>query len=433
VRTKTNCRWGRQAPLHLVIAIFLFLTCRAMGDGKSAAFIPLPADLTGTLNGAEYKIRVPANWNGTLLVFAHGVQNAGIKPELAPATWPPVTPTLEDQLLELGYALAGSGFQNFDKDGVLQTLALTEYFTKNVGHPKRIIIWGISLGAGITLKLIEGYPWIYDGAVANCATDAGTPEDNGDQPLAFGLAYAAAFRWHDDAWGPIEDLKDGLNFKADVLPIVLAEAPPGPTTYGRWEFIRLVMHVPPEAFWLNEPLNAAPFFVLQMWKATERRAAIEAENGGPFAKNIGMHYTLTAEEKASLAGLGVNADELLAFMNARANTKADFMARLRAAYWGGFTGWLWRPVLTMHAKFDGLAFVSNENFYAQLVRATHSSRRLVQSYVNTVGHCSFTADQYLSGMAAMNSWLDTGKRPDASLLPPSQGFDLGYEPPPWVF
>lgn len=87
----------------------------------------------------------------------------------------------------------------------------------------------------------------------------------------------------------------------------------------------------------------------------------------------------------------------------------------------------------MHAKFDGLVFVSNESYYAQLARTAHSSKRLVQSYVNTVGHCSFTADQYLSGMAAMNSWLDTGVRPDASLLPPSQGFDLEYVPPPWVF
>lgn len=418
--------------LRLLIVLFLLLSCLAMADHKGVAQVPLPADLTGTLNGADYKIRVPSNWNGALLVFAHGVQNAGIKPEIAPVTWPAVTPSLEDRLLGMGYALAGSGFQNSDKDGVQQTLALTKYFKKNVGHPNQIIIWGNSLGAGITLKLIERYPEIYDGAVANCAVDAGTPE-NMDQALAFGLAYSAAFGWHDDAWGPVEDVKDGLSFKTEVLPILLAEASPGPTTFGRWEFIRLVMHQPQESFWLNDPLNAAPFFLLQMWKTTERRAAIEAEDGGPIAQNIGTQYTVTGDEKAYLAGLGVNADELLAFMNARANVRADFIARLRAAYWGAFTGWLGRPVLTMHAKFDGLAFVSNESYYAQLVRTAHSSKRLVQSYVNTVGHCSFTADQFQSGIVAMNSWLDTGASPDASLLPPSQGFDLGYVPPPWVF
>ena len=268
--------------LRLLIVLFLLLSCLAMADHKGVAQVPLPADLTGTLNGAEYKIRVPSNWNGALLVFAHGVQNAGIKPEIAPVTWPAVTPSLEDRLLGMGYALAGSGFQNSDKDGVQQTLALTKYFKKNIGHPNRIIIWGNSLGAGITLKLIERYPEIYDGAVANCAVDAGTPE-NMDQALAFGLAYSAAFGWHDDAWGPVEDVKDGLSFKTEVLPILLAEASPGPTTFGRWEFIRLVMHQPQESFWLNDSLNGAPFFLLQMWKTTERRAAIEAEDGGPIA------------------------------------------------------------------------------------------------------------------------------------------------------
>ncbi len=435
MRGHTHCIPRCNPKLYLLIAIFLVFTCRAVADLKGIARVPLPADLTGTLNGAEYKIRVPANWNGTLLVFAHGVQNAGIKPEIVPATWPNGTPSLEDQLLELGYALAGSGFQNFDKDGVQQTLALTNYFKRHVGHPRRTIIWGNSLGSVITLKLIERYPDVYDGAVANCALTAGTPE-NMDQSLAFGLAYAAAFGWHDEAWGPLDDVRDGLNAVTDVLPLMVQDGsfPPGGSNMGRWEFIRLVMRVPPAAFWSPDPLsNNLPFFVLQIWKATERRAAIEAENGGPVAKNVGTQYTLTDQEKLYLGQLGVNADELLLFMNARTNVKADFMARLRAAYWGAFTGWLWRPVLTMHAKFDGLAFVSQENYYDRVVRATHSSKRLVQSYVNTVGHCSFTADQFLSGITAMNSWLDTGVRPDASLLPPSQGFDLGYVPPPWVF
>ena len=287
MRGHTHCIPRCNPKLYLLIAIFLVLTCRAVADLKGIARVPLPADLTGTLNGAEYKIRVPANWNGTLLVFAHGVQNAGIKPEIVPAAWPNTTPSLEDQLLELGYALAGSGFQNFDKDGVQQTLALTNYFNRHVGHPRRTIIWGKSLGSVITLKLIESYPGIYDGAIASCALTAGTPE-NMDQSLAFGLAYAAAFGWHDDVWGPIEDVKDGLSFMTDVMPIVGTEAAPGPATYGRWEFIRLVMHVPKEAFWSPDPSsNNLSFFVLQMWKATERRAAIEAENGGPVARNVG--------------------------------------------------------------------------------------------------------------------------------------------------
>ena len=160
---------------------------------------------------------------------------------------------------------------------------------------------------------------------------------------------------------------------------------------------------------------------------------MEADNGGPVAENVDLHYTLGTAEKQYLASLGVDADQLLAYMNARRNITADRAARIHAEHWGGFSGRLLRPVLTMHSKFDGLLFVSQESYYAALVQAAGCSNQLVQAYVNDVGHASFSADQYLSVLAAMESWLDTGVRPDATLLPASQGFDLGFVPPPWPF
>jgi hypothetical protein len=87
----------------------------------------------------------------------------------------------------------------------------------------------------------------------------------------------------------------------------------------------------------------------------------------------------------------------------------------------------------MHSKFDGLVFVSQESYYAALVQAAGYSDQLVQAYVNDVGHGLFSADQYLSVLAAMESWLGTGVRPDESRLPASKGFDLGFVPPAWPF
>ncbi|HYK89469.1 MAG TPA: alpha/beta hydrolase [Acidobacteriota bacterium] len=419
--------------LRVLIIMFVVLTCRAMADGKGVAHIPLPADLTGTLDGADYIIRVPANWNGTLLVFAHPNNPLGlVVTQAAPVSFPKVTPSLEKQLLGLGYAIAGSGFQNTDKDGMLRTLSLTNFFRGMVGNPGRIIVWGNSLGGKIALKLIEEYPGVYDGAIGISPPAAGTPE-NLDSALSFGLAYAAAFGWHDELWGPIEDLRDDLDFWADVLPLLQAETWPSPATYGRWEFIRLVMHQPPEAFWGINPSNGNEFFAVNMWKATQNRAAAEALYGGPVATNVGIQYTLTEQDKLYLDSLGVNADELLAYMNARTNITADIAARNHVEHWGGLSGRLSRPVLTMHAIFDGQAFISHESYYAALVQEAGSSDLLVQAYVNAVGHCSFSADQYLSVLGAMNSWLDTGVRPDASLLPASKGFNLGFVPPLWPF
>lgn len=418
--------------LRLLVVMFLVLTCQAMSGGKGVAHVQLPADVSGTLNGADYIIRVPANWNGTLLMFAHETQLGSTVAQAAPVAWPLVTPSLEEQLLVLGYALAGSGYGSDSiKEAVRQTLALTNFFKGRIGNPSRTIIWGTSLGGMVSLKLIEDHPNIYDGAIANAPPAAGNPE-NADMGLSFSLAYAATFPWHDDLWGPVEDLRDGLDFWSDVLPITVWPDYPG--AFGGWEFIRLVMQLPPQAFYgTGDPQTASPFFGMLMWKATERRAVLEAESGGPVAENFDLHYTLTPAERGYLASLEVDADPLLAYMNARTNITADREARIHAEHWGGFSGQLLRPVLTMHSKFDGLIFVSQESYYAALVQAAGHSDRLVQAYVNDVGHASFTADQYLSVLAAMESWLDTGVRPDATLLPTSMGFDLTYVPPPWPF
>lgn len=58
----------------------LLLAAVALGSPVAgAARVPLPADLSGTLGGTPYRIRVPANWNGTLLVYAHGTASGGVE------------------------------------------------------------------------------------------------------------------------------------------------------------------------------------------------------------------------------------------------------------------------------------------------------------------------------------------------------------------
>jgi hypothetical protein len=287
----------------------------------------------------------------------------------------------------------------------------------------------IGIGGSVTLKLVEKHPGIYDGAIANCVASAGRAE-NMDAALAYGLAYAVAFGWNDAAWGPIEDLRDDLNFFMEVRPIMEW---PRASNFGRWEFIRLIMRLPTQAFWGTDPLTTGYFFGLGMWKATGQRAETESDAGGPVAENVGFEYTLTAAEKGYLAALGVNADELLSAMNARTNITARRSARNYLEHWGGFSGQLTRPVLTMHSIFDGLVPVYNHSAYTAAVTAAGSSDRLLQAFVTNVGHCSFSAAQYLSVVEAMQNWLNTGVKPDASALPVSLGFDLEYVPLPWPF
>ncbi len=421
--------WGT-ALLACVLAAFV--PGQAAGQPGSA-HVPLPADLTGTHEGVPYRIIVPANWNGTLLLYAHGTRLAGVGgpavPEVAPAAYPVPSPTLEQQLLSSGYALAGSEY-DFNA-GVAATHALTEYFNGVVGQPSRVVVWGCSQGAGVTTVLREKYPNVYDGAIA-CSWPGSHPARVNDASLAFGLAYDVTFGWAADLWGPLEDVRDDLAFFTDVAPIFGPQIM-NPANTAKWEFIRLVMKFPSQAFWMPDPPSGAPFLVLAMWRATEQRANYERTFRGVVTQNLDHVYTLTDADKAYLASLGMtNADELLAQMNARTDIEADHAARVLEEV-GSADGLLTRPLITMHSAYDGVARTEAEGLFRDEVQQAGREDQLVQVYTALPGHCAFSAEQYLTVLGAMEEWLDTGAKPDPSAFPASLGFAPGYVPAPWPF
>ena len=68
-----------RVALGLTIAILLSVSFLFPLSTSGQAQVG-PLDLSGSLNGAPYRIRVPANWNGTLLVFAHGYRDKADHP-----------------------------------------------------------------------------------------------------------------------------------------------------------------------------------------------------------------------------------------------------------------------------------------------------------------------------------------------------------------
>src|SRR5690349_11014368 len=103
-----------KTSIRLIALLSLVLT-PILPFTKTHAHPPIgPLDLSGEINGAPYRIVVPGNWNGTLLVYAHGYRDKADHPgevddrsaELAPS------PLLVPPLLAQGYGLAGSAFKD---------------------------------------------------------------------------------------------------------------------------------------------------------------------------------------------------------------------------------------------------------------------------------------------------------------------------------
>jgi len=87
----------------------------------------------GVLDRSAYRIELPDNWNGELVMYAHGY--AGEGPLLQAGMSP-----IRKHLIGLVFAWAVSSYDEngYDPDlGVTNTLALRDYFIKTSGQPTR--------------------------------------------------------------------------------------------------------------------------------------------------------------------------------------------------------------------------------------------------------------------------------------------------------
>ena len=162
----------------------------APADPAATTFAALAADAgdtidnattsrwAGMLGGAQYRVEVPANWNGKLVMYAHGY--AGDVNLLVVNN-----PSIRRYLIQNGYAWAASSYsKNFYdvRAGVEDTNALALQFNaiakangRELAAPSRLYITGHSMGGHITAAAIEDEAYAtannkvkYNGAVPMC-------------------------------------------------------------------------------------------------------------------------------------------------------------------------------------------------------------------------------------------------------------------------
>ncbi|WP_162404324.1 alpha/beta hydrolase family protein [Pseudoxanthomonas jiangsuensis] len=158
----------------VVLSAAVLAACNAMGGGPSAAATASVAQAarvgpvvdTGTLEGAPYRIDIPTDWNGELVVNAHGYVVAG-----SPAR-PMEVPGGMQPLLDRGFAVASSDYSAQGwaiAEAVADTERLRAHFVARHGAPRRSWLVGWSMGGLVALASAERHPRGWDGVVAMCA------------------------------------------------------------------------------------------------------------------------------------------------------------------------------------------------------------------------------------------------------------------------
>jgi hypothetical protein len=413
---------ARSGLVVLVVLLALGLV------GVPVAHADAATTYTGTLpDGAAWQIRVPADWNGTLLLYSHGYRAPG-SPNPAQDVSDPVT---GGWLLDHGFALAGSSYASTGwaiKEALADQAAVLDAFQATVGTPRRTIAWGDSLGGMVTAGLVQRIPERLDGALPACGVVAGAVA-TWNQALDAAFAFKVLLAPH-SALRVVHITDPAANLTLATQALAAAQATPA----GRAR-IALVAALNDTPGWANPtaPEPAPDDYATRQLNQYANlngtfafpfafRAELEARAGGNPSWNLGVDYARQlersvdrAEVEALYAQAGLSLADDLRTLNRAPRIAPDLDAvgyAIRNIVFNGRLGGV--PVLSLHTTGDPLVVVQQERAYAQAVRAAGNAGLLGQAFVHRAGHCSFTPAERIAALQALLQRVDTGGWGDAA-------------------
>ena len=364
----------------------------------------------GVLRNAGWRLEVPADWNGELVMWAHGFRGTGTTLFFEDDEVP-----FRQWLLENGYAWAASTYSKNDYNvgtAVTDTNRLRRHFRKSIDRPKRTYIAGVSMGGHVSAASIERYPRAYDGAMPVCgvvgdfelfdffldfnvtAQQLALGESQfpvaTDYPIVTAPQIKAAFEAVPGGW-PVALNEKGQAFKQLVE---LRSGGDRPNFDEAWFFWNSF----PE-FGSGIPGNF--LFDLGAGDGTV------AESTKVSVDNRDVSY-----ETDLIAGVSNPLEESLNADVARVTKDRRARRTTRSSPSPKVTGRIRAPVLTMHNLGDLFVPFHMETQYEADVAKRGRSHLLVQRAIRGSGHCDFTTNEYEQGFGDLVNWVETGHRPD---------------------
>ncbi|RYD62993.1 MAG: hypothetical protein EOP83_13225, partial [Verrucomicrobiaceae bacterium] len=110
---------------------------------------------TGEIGGAKYMIAAPEEWQGKLVMIAHGyrAEDEPLKADIE------IDKRFAKPLLDKGWAIASTSYRRngwIIEDAILDLKALREHVVSTKGEVKRCILVGSSMGGLISTLAAEG-------------------------------------------------------------------------------------------------------------------------------------------------------------------------------------------------------------------------------------------------------------------------------------
>lgn len=392
----------------------------------------------GTIEGAQFLVKVPQAWNGTLLVYSHHYRQPGLPcPALVVPSSDELGPrldgaTLEELLLERGYAIAGTAKTTgwMMEDTLRDQVALLDWFHDAVGAPAHTYAWGVSPGGLASIVLAQLHPRRFDGALSLGADASGVINQ-----MHLRLDLGHAIKTLLDPAGELElgQISDPqANLERAVAIVGAAAQGDDPLTRARLVLAAAVANVVPLA---NGHASEAPTDVREAmrhlaWIITmahgsilfgPARAEMAQRAGGNPLWNVGVDYrelyarsTMRELTERAYREAGADLETDLDLLNAAPRVTAEPEATAYLIRTGGFPGLTPVPVVTVHGTLDGSAPVEHERSFAERVALVGDLGNLRQLYLARGSTCAFSPAEILVALEALEDRVTTGEWGDTS-------------------
>ena len=402
----------------------------------SAAGTPAAPDTdrwVGVNNGAPYAIEVPKNWNGMLVMYAHGYAGTGTNLTAAP-------PAIRRHLISQGYAWAASSYSKNYYDvraGVEDTNALALAFNdiakangRALPAPTKTYIIGVSMGGHITAAAVDEENIAtaknkvrYNGAVPMCGVLGDT--ELFDYFTAYQLAAQKeagipATTWPVTNWADIQPQVISKLFSS--FPTTAAPTTPAvPTAQGQ-QLKTIVQNLTGGARPLFDVGYAGP---LQntVWGAFGSDGTITGILNDRVVSTVNTVYQLDNDPSVSAAERSYTDSMLKVSPVTDANR-----LRTDGLRWVPKTNAnITVPVVTIHTLGDLYVPFCMEQIYKRRADKLGTSNLLVQRAIRGVSHCDFTFAEQAAAFDAMTTWEQKGVKPAGDdVLTPATVADPKY-------
>ena len=344
----------------------------------------------GRVGGSLYRLVRPANWNGRLVLYAHGFVPSG-----APVALPPEGSLLISLLAPQGFAVAYSSFSENGwavKDGAERTHQLLGIFSARFGRPARVYITGVSMGGLIAIKQSETYPSIYAGALPAGAV-AGGPRRQFDYEANIWTLFD--FLYPEVLPSDAANVPEGIDVTQAIVSPALAAMEANPNGALAMAQIDQI----PIPFATFEELVESILTALAYY-ATEFTDLNNRTHGHGFFDNSDTQYT------------GALPPEQLQVINAGIQRFAASPSAL--SYLEHFynpSGALRIPMLTLATSRDPVVPGFHQISYRDAVTAAGASDFLVQREIERYGHLTFTPEELGQAFNDLVLWVEFGVKP----------------------